>query len=124
MIYWIKRGGRLFGSAVFFMVLIGMLAQPGSLQMSRFITALVVALVSGIICWFIGIIISDIILKGIITDLGDTGIDGMLEGGLVQRFKLMHERLVPGGAEMPFADMKPAETTHIKIKKKNKNHTG
>jgi hypothetical protein len=104
MIYWIKRGARLFGGGVFFVVLIGMLLRPDALILPNLLTSFAYALLSGGVAWFIGIVISDILLKGVMTDIGDLGVPALLEGGIVQRMQNMQEELVPGGSELPFSD--------------------
>ena len=103
MMYWIKRGARLLGIGVFFLVLTGMLVRQNAFELQSMMMAVGYAFFSGIACWFLGIVVSDIIIKGIITDIGDTGVDGLLEGGLLQRFHMMREQLVPGGSEVPFS---------------------
>lgn len=104
MIYWIKRGARIFGGGVFFIVFIGMLLQPDAFVLPNFLTAFGYAVVSGGIAWFVGIVISDILIKGVLNDIGDLGIPALLEGGLAQRLQGMQEQLVPGGEEVPFSD--------------------
>ena len=102
MIYWIRRGARIFGGGVFFVVLISMLLRQNAFEIDNMITALVYAFFSGAACWFMGIVISDIVIKGVLTDVGDTGVTALLEGGLLQRVQTMQEELVPGGRELPF----------------------
>lgn len=110
MIYWIKRGARIFGGGVFFIVFIGMLLRPDALVLPHLLTAFGYALVSGGTAWFIGIVISDIIVKGVLTDIGDLGIPALIEGGLMQRLQDMQEQLVPGGSELPFSDGQDGKT--------------
>ena len=108
MIYWIKRGRRIFGSTVFFAVLIGMMIRGETWRYPQFMTAFLIALSAGAIGWFIGAIVCDIVLKGICADIGDSDPDTLVEGGMVQRLQMMKEEYVPGGAEMPFFTMQPA----------------
>lgn len=102
MMYWIRRSAIIFGGGVFFLVLIGMLVRSRSFELQYLIAAVACAFLSGVTGWFIGIVISDIVIKGMLTDIGDTGVEGMIEGGLLQRFQMMQEQLVPGGSEVPF----------------------
>ena len=113
MIHLIRRGARIFGGGVFFIVFIGLLLRPNAFEFDNLVTALAYAFISGASCWFVGIVISDILIKGVITDIGETGIPELLEGGLLQRVQTLQEQLVPGGTELPFAE--PAVVT-----KKNK----
>ena len=117
MIYWIKRGGRLFGTALFFVVLINMMMQPNALSVRNGTTALLYALLAGSIGWFIGTIVCDILLKGICTDLGDGGAERLVEGGILQRLQMMYGRLTPGGEEMPFVKKQPPARSRRKKRK-------
>ena len=107
MAYWIKRGGKMFGGVVFFGVLISLLAGAQVIDTALVIRAFSIALVAGIMSWFIGFIISDIVLKGILADFNgeDEAMENMLEGGILQRFQMMKDEFVPGGEEMPFAEV-------------------
>jgi hypothetical protein len=118
MKYWIKRGGRLFGGAVFFAVLICMMIQPEAWRFPYWITALGSAAACGVIGWFVGTVICDILLKGICADIGEGDADILVEGGMLQRFQMMNEQLAPGGTEMPFANMAPEKKTGRQTKRK------
>ena len=120
MIQLIRRGARIFGGGVFFIVFIGMLLRHDAFEFNHLIPALVYAFISGISCWFVGIVISDIVVKGVITDLDDIGVTGLLEGGLLQRVQTLQERLVPGGEELPFHE--PVGKTGKKGRKGNKRN--
>lgn len=111
MAYWIKRGGRMFGGAVFFGVLISLLAGAELIDYQLVVRACIIAAGSGIVSWFIGFIISDIIIKGIITDLDgeNDAMENLIEGGILQRFQMMKQQLVPGGEEMPFVEITRVE---------------
>ncbi len=101
MITWIKRGGRMFGGAVFFIVLSSMLVRQGSMRSEDLARAFLYASIAGSAFWFAGVVISDIVLKGILNDIDCAGTENLIEGGLLQRFQDMHEQLVPGRAEIP-----------------------
>lgn len=102
MMYWIKRGARILAGGVFFSVFIAMLLRSPVFELENLVVAAAYAFFAGITCWFIGIVISDIVIKGIITDIGDAGIEGIIEGGMMQRIQTLQEQLVPGGRELPF----------------------
>ncbi|MBN1578433.1 MAG: hypothetical protein JW913_17865 [Chitinispirillaceae bacterium] len=118
MIYWIKRGGRLFGATVFFAVLISMMLRPDMLSLRNSITALACALLTGSIGWFIGTVVCDILLKGVCADLGDGGAESLVEGGILQRLQMMNEQMAPGGEEMPFEKNRPPARGERKKRKK------
>jgi len=111
MTYWIKRGGRMFGGVVFFGVLISLLAGARTIDNALLLRALSIALASGIGSWFVGFIISDIVLKGILADFDgeNEAMENLLEGGILQRFQMMKEEFVPGGEEMPFVNVIKAD---------------
>ena len=118
MRYWIKRGSRLFGTTIFFVVLISMMIQPEAWRFPHWIAALGSAAAAGVIGWFIGTVLFDILLKGICTDIGEGDTDIMVEGGILQRFKMMNEELSPGGIEMPFVNVTPEEKSGRRTKRK------
>lgn len=111
MAYWIKRGGRMFGGVVFFGVLISLLAGAEVIDNELILRAFSIALASGIGSWFVGFIISDIILKGILADFDgeNDAMENLIEGGILQRFQMMREEFVPGGEEMPFVNVTKAD---------------
>jgi len=120
MIRWIKRGAGIFGASAFFTALICMLIHGGPLRFTSVAVALTVASVAGVIFWFFGAIVSDIVIKGMVTELGDPGVDALLDGGIVQRFHTMHERLLPGGSEMPYTNVKKTDKSSDNKKKRKK----
>jgi hypothetical protein len=107
MKYWIRKGGKAFGLIVFFIVAISQMARSDIWMFPDYLMALIGAFAAGVVGWFIGTIVCDILLKGIIADFGDDRIEGMVEGGMVQRLQILKEQLVPGGAEMPFTNVAP-----------------
>lgn len=120
MIRWIKRGAGIFGAVAFFAALICMLIHGGPMQLTSVAGALIVASVAGLVFWFFGAVVSDIVIKGMVTDLGDPGVDALLDGGIVQRLHTMHERLLPGGSEMPYTNVKKADKSSDNKKKRKK----
>lgn len=117
MKYWIKRGGRIFGFGAFFIILSAMMIQPGGLQVERFVFSLIYAAIVGIVCWIVGIVISDIILKGIVTDIESGEDDTVFEGGILQQLVSMKEQLTPGSEEIPLVNIKGNSTDSVKKKK-------
>jgi hypothetical protein len=111
MMYWIKRGSGLFGWAVFYGVLIGLLIRTETYDTVFLRRAVLITLGAGILSWFTGIIICDIILKGVLTDLDgeNDAMENLIEGGILQRFQIMKEQSVPGGEEMPFTNVTEAD---------------
>jgi hypothetical protein len=104
MMYWIQRGTRLFSGSIFFIVLISIVLSSGSLSISYFAKGIIYASVSAMLCWFVGFVIIDIIVKGIVTHIEEPSADSIIDGGFLQRVKMMQEQVVPGGKEMPFVD--------------------
>jgi hypothetical protein len=51
--------------------------------------------------WIVGIVIADILVKGIITDI-DIDRKNLVEGGLLQQVHAIRAKNLPGGPEMPF----------------------
>jgi hypothetical protein len=115
MKFWIKKCARIFGAIVFFLILFYNLIEMNSFESTVIVIAIIKAFLCGVIFWFVGFIISDILLKGIITDIDTNNKENLLEGGFVQRMHMEKEKLHPGGAELPFVEEK------IVIRKKNKD---
>jgi hypothetical protein len=99
------------------LVLISVILISGDVGFSVLVRGLIYASISAILCWFMGFIIIDIVVKGIITNIDDRSIDAMIDGGLLQRVRMMQEQLVPGGMEMPFVNrVKPKTVSDVKNK--------
>jgi hypothetical protein len=122
MIYWIKRGARIIGYGVFFVVFAGVLLRSSVFTLDSMVTAAGCAFLAGITSWFIGLVISDIVVKGIVTDIGDTGVEEIIEGGILQRVQTLQEQLVPGGRELPFVGpVKERKKTGKKQNRRDRN---
>ena len=102
MVYWIKKIASLLGITVFFILLILSLAVDHEYTLQMLFLSLVRALVGASLAWVVGIVIADILLKGVLSDIENDQKTALLEGGLLQRIQSMRETAVPGGADMPF----------------------
>ena len=101
MVYWIKKIAALLGMTVFFMLFIFSLTGGTEYTLQSLSQALIRAIVGASLAWVVGIVIADILLKGVLSDIeGDH--KALLEGGLLQRIQSMRGAAVPGGSEMPF----------------------
>jgi hypothetical protein len=107
MLYWIKRASRLLGAAIFFMVLISLLSRPGALDYPAIVFCFAVAFTAGVVCWFFGTVVCDIMFKGLLVDIGRVSPEELVEGGIVQRLHMKNEEFIPGGAEIPFVNEVP-----------------
>jgi len=120
MLHWIKRGTRLFAGLTFFIVLMSSLVTAGSFSMAHIVAAVTYALIAAMLCWFAGFVISDIIIKGVVTHIDDQGNDALIDGGLLQQVKMMQEKFVPGGEELPFTIGTETQRTGGKTGRKNR----
>jgi hypothetical protein len=101
MVYWIRKIASLLAMTVFFILLIFSLAGGNEYTLQLLSLALIRALVGASLAWVVGIVIADILLKGLLSDIeGDQ--KALMEGGLLQRIQSMRGTVVPGGSEMPF----------------------
>jgi hypothetical protein len=107
MRYWIRRGSNLFGIAVFFIVLLCCVPRSGTGSSSALVIAVAIAFTAALVSWFVGTVLGDIIIKGMLVDIGRIGPEDLAEGGILQRFHQMNERLTPGGADIPFVNIEP-----------------
>jgi hypothetical protein len=104
MVYWIKKIASLLAMTVFFMLLIFSVAGGNEYTLQLISLSLIRALVGASLAWVVGIVIADILLKGLLGDIeGDR--KALMEGGLLQRIQSMRGTVVPGGADMPFTEI-------------------
>lgn len=89
MEHWIKRGGMLLAITVFFAIFISMLFVEDPFSLPHVLKALSYAFVAGSGCWFLGFIAGDILLKGILNDIGNMTEESIVEGGMLQRLHMM-----------------------------------
>lgn len=110
MLQWIRRGTRLFAGVVFFIVLANVLLTEQSFGMETLLRGATLAFFGAVLFWFVGFVVLDIIIKGLVTDIEDNSVDTLIDGGMLQRVKEMQEQYVPGGEEMPFNSPAGAES--------------
>ena len=101
MIFWIKKFAAIVGLTTFFVLFVMTLAACGDLSWESLASSFVRALTGAMLLWVVGIVIADILFKGIISDLEYDRRD-MAEGGLVQQMQMIKEQTSPGGSLAPF----------------------
>lgn len=101
MKYWIKKFALLLGSSAFFILLFIGMASSGQFSWETFYPACIRALGGAMLLWIVGIVVADIFVKGIVTDM-EIDKKCLVEGGLLQQVHAIQEKNVPGGPEMPF----------------------
>lgn len=84
MIYWIRRMARLIALGGFFIIFISGINLDNAFDTYTATIALLKALCGGILLWFCGFVISDIVLKGAVEDIPQDSLE-VYEGGLAQR---------------------------------------
>jgi hypothetical protein len=102
MVYWIKKIASILGITVFFLLLIFSLAGGREYTLQLLFMSLLRAFFGASLAWVAGIVIADILLKGVQSDIESDRKAALLEGGLLQRIQSMRETAVPGGVDMPF----------------------
>jgi len=111
MVYWIKKIALLLAMTVFFMLLILSLAGGNEYTLQSLSLSLIRALIGASLAWVVGIVIADILLKGLLSDIeGDQ--KALMEGGLLQRIQSLRGTVVPGGSEMPFTEIAVVKKQH------------
>ncbi|MCU0609231.1 MAG: hypothetical protein MUF22_05645 [Chitinispirillaceae bacterium] len=101
MKFWIKRISVLLGCSAFFMLFLTGLASSQSLAWESLIGAAARAATGGILFWIIGIVIADILLKGILSDI-EVDKEHLVDGGMLQQIQAIRQKSMPGGTENPF----------------------
>ena len=102
MIYWIRRIAMIFACLTFFVIFFTNAGLGSPFSPEVLFAAAAKALIGAALFWLAGFIVSDILFKGVITDI-ETGKEDLIEGGLVQRVHLYKENSAPGGLELPYA---------------------
>ena len=115
MIFWIKRTAAILGISTFFVLLVLGIASSHTVSWESFAPACARACAGGALLWIVGIIIADILFKGIITDI-DLDQKNIVDGGLLQQVHSIKERTVPGGPELPFTALTPIKKKVIEKK--------
>jgi hypothetical protein len=112
MAYWIKKFARIIGFVCFFAVFLVTLDWSRPLELDSLMIALLKGIIAMALCWFVGLIIADMVFKGIVDDVPVEAIDD-LEGGLLQRVRQTREQNTPkpitvtiAGTSAPAADAK------------------
>jgi len=95
MLIWIRKGARLAGMLVFFIVLFLGIDYADPFEAMRGTLALIKALSAGILVWLVFFIIGDIIFKGLIEDIEPQQTD-MLDEGLLQHIHQERNRAKAG----------------------------
>lgn len=113
MNYWLKQGTRLFSGVVFFTILAILLLENLPVDMNSLLKAAMYASAGSILFWFAGMVIVDIIIKGLVTHIDDDRITTLIDGGMLQRIGEMQRKMVPGGEEMPFTG-EVSSSLHVK----------
>lgn len=101
MVYWIKRFASLLGISAFFVLLFTGTISSGQFSWESLLPAFARAFGGAALLWIVGIVVADILVKGIITDI-DIDRKDLIDGGLLQQVHTIRAKSVPGGPEMPF----------------------
>lgn len=117
MIYWIKRFATLLGFAAFFiLLLIGMLSS-GQLSWECFVPACARALGGALLLWIVGIVVADILLKGIVTDI-EIDKKCLVDGGLLQQVHSIREKSAPAAPKCPLS-RESAQGNSVRLKRRD-----
>ena len=84
MIYSIKKIARIFSLFSFVLIFFCGIDHTDLFSLQVLAIAFTKALCGSIALWFIGLVVSDILLKGIVEDIPEHSIEQM-EGGILQR---------------------------------------
>lgn len=103
----IQRFAKIIAVMAFFILFIVGLFSNYSLDLFSVLVSFFKASIGGLIFWIIGVIISDIILKGLLESI-DTTRDNKWEGGLLTRFVEEKEKR----AEDRYKETRTAETVN------------
>ncbi len=86
MIYWIRRIARIIAFSGFFVIFFCGISLDDPFNTYMATTAFFKAFCGGVLLWFTGFIICDIILKGALEDIPVDGLES-IEGGILQRIQ-------------------------------------
>jgi len=104
MLFWIKKFAAIVGMTAFFVLFVMTIAGYGDFSWEAVTWALIRALTGAALFWVVGIVVADILFKGIISDM-ESDRNCLVEGGLVQQVHMIKEKYTPGGADLPFSGM-------------------
>ena len=102
MVDWIKKIALILGISVFFLLLIIGIAGAGEYTLHSLSVAFIRAFFGASLAWVVGIIIADILLKGMVSDI-ENDRSALMEGGLMQRLQSLRGAVTPGSQDMPFS---------------------
>ncbi|MCX7727670.1 MAG: hypothetical protein N2053_12590 [Chitinispirillaceae bacterium] len=112
-----KMVGGLMFFGIFFSVLFYYNFPP---TFNLFFEKLLLAIIGAVIVGFWVMVAFDFLLKLILEDMDDCGVEGLLEGGIFQRFQLLRRQFMPGGEYMPFVKVRVGIESRDKENKKEK----
>jgi hypothetical protein len=117
MLYWIKKFAYIIALICFFILFFNGIDFGDPFNIQILLKAFIKAFCGGILLWFVGFIIGDITLKGVLEDVPENDLDE-IEGGLIQR---IHD----SKSETAVMDKKPGKSyvevgSEAKGKKKKK----
>lgn len=95
MVRWTKRLARIMAAGAFVVTLLVCYDYVDPYSIGTALSAVIKACISGALFWFAGLIISDILLKGLVSDIQPDP-EHLVEGGLLQRIYLHQQSLIPG----------------------------
>ncbi|MFP4163365.1 MAG: hypothetical protein ACLFVE_05250 [Chitinispirillaceae bacterium] len=98
MAKWTKRLANILATGAFLITLLICYDFVNPYSIGTIIAALIKASIAGLMFWFAGMIISDILLKGVVSDVPPDP-EHLVEGGILQRIYLYQQSLVPGSKE-------------------------
>jgi hypothetical protein len=94
MMYWIKRIARILGMLSFFTVFFLGIDPADPFDATTAGIAFAKGCAGAFLFWFLGFIIADIVIKGLVTDV-PTHDNDKIEGGLLQRLHGVQSSLSP-----------------------------
>jgi len=110
-----KKIGVILGGIAFFSILVVHLEAGLPQEPSYIVMVILKSVMFGAVFWFMGLIVGDILVKGIIEDI-EFEQRSFLEGGILQRIQDCKKHSFPGEEGMPFIGVDKREK-----KKKDKD---
>ncbi len=96
IVRWTKRLAMFLAATVFFIILAASYDFTDPYSLHNLVNSSVKALAAGLLFWFAGLIVCDIFLKGIVTDIPTDSSD-LVDGGILQRIYLQQHNSDPDG---------------------------
>ena len=94
MMHWIKSGARIVSLSSFFIAFFLGIDPSDPLNVNAAAIAFVKGCAAALLFWIVGYIVSDVVVKGVLTDV-HTNENDIVEGGLLQRLRAMQAELSP-----------------------------